>query len=299
VPHHRLHTPEALRARRRRARRAVARRRAIVGVAATAALVAGALLATAGGGSAQGPRPPAPDGAARMLEPRATVFPRRAQQRLALLPYVAVGGRAHREIALTFDDGPGPYTLAIVRELKELRAPATFFQVGVTERYFTAAERAELDDPLFAVGDHTLDHRRLDRLSAAGQASQIDAEVALLRAADQPYPRLFRPPYGAYDATTLRLLRERGMTMVMWTLDSQDYLRPGADAIVERVLAGARPGAIVLLHDAGGDRSQTVAALPRIVRALRARHYRLVTIPRLLRDAPPPARQPEMVVGAG
>jgi peptidoglycan/xylan/chitin deacetylase (PgdA/CDA1 family) len=68
-------------------------------------------------------------------------------------------------------------------------------------------------------------------------------------------------------------------------------------AIVRRVLAGARPGAIVLLHDGGGDRTQTIEALPRIVRALRARHYRLVTVPRLLHDDPPPRRQPSIAAG--
>ena len=75
--------------------------------------------------------------------------------------------------------------------------------------------------------------------------------------------------------------------------------RPGVDAIVGRVLAGARPGAIVLLHDAGGDRSQTIEALPRIVLGLRRHHYTLVSVPQLLEDAPPPLAQPKLGVGAG
>jgi peptidoglycan/xylan/chitin deacetylase (PgdA/CDA1 family) len=89
------------------------------------------------------------------------------------------------------------------------------------------------------------------------------------------------------------------MTMVLWSVDSEDYLRPGVDAIVARVLAGVKPGAIVLMHDAGGDRSQTIEALPRIVNALRQRHYTLVSVPQLLRDAPPPLAQPKLGVGAG
>jgi peptidoglycan/xylan/chitin deacetylase (PgdA/CDA1 family) len=89
------------------------------------------------------------------------------------------------------------------------------------------------------------------------------------------------------------------MTMVMWSVDSQDYLRPGVDRIVANVLDNVKPGAIVLLHDAGGDRSQTIAALPRIVNALRLRHYTLVSVPQLLRDAPPPLKQPAMGIGAG
>jgi peptidoglycan/xylan/chitin deacetylase (PgdA/CDA1 family) len=79
---------------------------------------------------------------------------------------------------------------------------------------------------------------------------------------------------------------------VLWTVDTQDYLRPGVKAIVRRALAGARPGAIILLHDAGGNRSQTIAALPLIVRALRKRGYQLVTVPRLILEDPPLAPQP-------
>ena len=89
------------------------------------------------------------------------------------------------------------------------------------------------------------------------------------------------------------------MTMVMWSVDSQDYLRPGVDTIVDNVLKAAKPGAIVLMHDAGGDRSQTIAALPRIVAGLRERGYKLVSVPKLLDDAPPPLKQPVMGIGAG
>jgi peptidoglycan/xylan/chitin deacetylase (PgdA/CDA1 family) len=216
-----------------------------------------------------------------------------------MLPYVAVAGRHGREIALTFDDGPGPYTLEVIRTLRQLHAPGTFFQVGTTEHYFTDAQEAELSDPLVTIGDHTQNHRRLDRLSRTDQAKEIDAQAAVLRAAGGPPPALFRPPYGAFNATTLALLRERQMTMVMWSIDSEDYRRPGVDAIVNNVLSAAKPGAIVLLHDAGGERSQTIAALPRIVKALRDRHYTLVSIPQLLHDAPPPLKQPVMGIGAG
>ena len=186
-----------------------------------------------------------------------------------------------------------------MRTLRRLRAPGTFFQVGATEHYFTDAEELQRSDPLVTIGVHTLGHKRLDRLSRIDQAAQIDGDTAVLTAAGIPQPTLFRPPYGAYDATTLELLKERGMTMVLWSVDSEDYLRPGVDAIVDRVLANAKPGAIVLLHDAGGDRSQTIEALPRIVLGLRRRHYTLVSVPRLLKDAPPPLAQPKLGVGAG
>jgi peptidoglycan/xylan/chitin deacetylase (PgdA/CDA1 family) len=296
VDERRLHSRETLRARRRSRRRRSRVRRlgAFAAAAAACGIGLGALHdAPANVAAAPGILPPR----ASIFPPRAKIFPPR--DRVAELPYVAVAGRRGREIALTFDDGPGPYTLGVVRELRRLQAPATFFQVGVTEHYFTTAEAAELRDPLFAIGDHTQRHRRLDRLSPADQSAEIDEEAAVLRAAGVRQPALFRPPYGAYDRATLALLRERRMTMVMWSVDSEDYRRPGADAIVANVLRAAKAGAIVLLHDAGGDRRQTIAALPRIVAGLRERGFRLVTVPQLLKDAPPPRAQPAMGVGAG
>ncbi|HWK27882.1 MAG TPA: polysaccharide deacetylase family protein [Solirubrobacter sp.] len=232
----------------------------------------------------------------------ATLNPFAAATRIfppAHLPYVAVAGRKHREVALTFDDGPGPYTATLVRTLRRLHAPGTFFQVGVTEHYFTDAEELQRKDPLVTVGGHTVNHRRMDRLSRAEQAAEIDGVTDILTAAGQPAPTLFRPPYGAFNQTTLDLLRDRGMTMVLWSVDSHDYLRPGVDAIVANVLDNVKPGGIVLMHDAGGERSQTIEALPRIVHALRARGYTLVSVPQLLHDAPPPRKQPKLGVGVG
>jgi peptidoglycan-N-acetylglucosamine deacetylase len=87
------------------------------------------------------------------------------------------------------------------------------------------------------------------------------------------------------------VLRRLRLVNVAWTLDSKDYTRPGVAAIVRNVIGGIRPGAIVLMHDGGGDRSQTVAALPALVHDLRLRGYRMVTVPRLLLDDPPARRQ--------
>ena len=288
------YSTENLRARRRRRRRAHLRRRVVSVAALAVVLTLGAVAMTSGHGGA-------PDAAAApvaLFAERPHVFPR-AQGNAARVPYVAVAGKGKRQVALTFDDGPGPYTAEVVRTLRRLHTPGTFFQVGGTEHYFTAAEETIRREPLVTVGAHTLDHARMDRLSRAEQAAQIDQDTAVLTAAGNPRPTLFRPPYGAYDATTLDLLRERGMTMILWSVDSKDYERPGVDAIVARVLSDVKPGAIILLHDAGGDRSQTIEALPRIVLGLRQRHYALVSVPRLLHDSPPPLVQPKLGVGAG
>ena len=286
------YSQDSLVARRRRRRQAHRRRRIVAAGAAVTILAVGVITSSAGSPPDDGIAPVA------FFVKRQRIFPR-PQRSTAQVPYVAIAGRRKREVALTFDDGPGPYTAEVVRTLKRLHAPGTFFQVGRTEHYFTDAEEVARREPLVTVGVHTLDHRRMDRLSRADQAAQIDQDTAILTAAGNPQPTLFRPPYGAYDRTTLELLSERNMTMVLWSVDSKDYERPGVDAIVTRVLSDVRPGAIVLMHDAGGERSQTIEALPRIVLGLRQRHYTLVSVPRLLRDAPPPIAQPKLGIGVG
>jgi peptidoglycan/xylan/chitin deacetylase (PgdA/CDA1 family) len=218
---------------------------------------------------------------------------------LAYTPYVRVAGSQHREIALTFDDGPGPFTPAVLSILERTGAPATFFEVGVLERYFHVSTAAIVARG-YPIGDHTEAHAPMGRLSPRDQRAQLLAQIAATGAYGAPFPRLFRPPYGSWDPATLRLLRKYKMLMVMWTVDTSDYRRPGVSAIVHSAVQGARPGAIILMHDAGGDRSQTVAALPRIIRALHARGYKLVTVPKLLLDNPAPRdQQISAVVGSG
>lgn len=218
---------------------------------------------------------------------------------LAYTPYVRIAGAQHREIALTFDDGPGPYTPEILSILEREHVPATFFEVGVLERYFYASTAAIVADG-DVVGDHTEAHEAMSRLSGADQRRQLLGEATAVEGHGARFPRLFRPPYGMWNPATLALLHRYRMLMVLWTVDTNDYRRPGVTAIVKRALAGARPGAIILLHDAGGNRTQTVAALPRIIAGLHRRGYRLVTVPRLLLDNPAPRVQNiAAVIGTG
>jgi peptidoglycan-N-acetylglucosamine deacetylase len=218
---------------------------------------------------------------------------------LAYTPWVRIAGAQHREIALTFDDGPGPYTPEVLRVLEREHVPATFFEVGVLERYFYASTRRIVADH-DVIGDHTELHAPMSKLPARQQRAQLLEQAAAVRRYGASFPRLFRPPYGLWNATTLALLHRYRMLMVLWTVDTNDYLRPGVQAIVKAAVDGARPGAIILLHDAGGDRSETVAALPRIVAKLRRQGYKLVTVPRLLLDNPAPRVQNiAAVLGAG
>lgn len=193
---------------------------------------------------------------------------------------------AGREVALTFDDGPGPFTDEILDILIRHGAPATFFPVGLAIEEYPDEIRREARAG-FAIGDHTQSHVKMAGLPPAEQESQLLGQAAGLRRLGARFPRLFRPPFGQYDANTLNLLRREKMLMVLWTVETADYERPGEGAILQHVLEEVHPGAIVLLHDGGGDRTETVTALTKVIEELRARNYRLVTVPELVLDSSP------------
>jgi peptidoglycan/xylan/chitin deacetylase (PgdA/CDA1 family) len=193
-------------------------------------------------------------------------------------------------VALSFDDGPGPYTEAILRTLSHRRTPATFFIVGQQLGSFGRILRDEIRGG-FEIGDHTENHVWLTRVGAGAQYRQINDAALRVRHLGGPFPRLFRPPYGAVNPRLLRVLHQLHMLTVLWSVDPQDWRRPGVRSIVANVLDHARAGSIVIMHDGGGYRDQTVAALPAIIDGLRRRHFTLVNVSRLVRDDPPPRHQ--------
>lgn len=201
-------------------------------------------------------------------------------------PVVFSGGGRRREVALTFHDGPGPFTPQVVGELRRLRAAATFFHIGKSLIYFSD-EAVAASGQGFAIGNKTETYASLTRLSRAAQRREVRGQAARLRSLGIPAPKILTPPYGAYDRATLSVMRRLRMLMVSWSVDSRDTEAIGANAIARNVLRRVRPGAIVLMHDGGGDRTQTVQALPAIVNGLRKRGYRLVTVPRMLQRDPP------------
>ena len=257
-----------------------------------AVVAVAAVAASTGGGHPHATHPHATHRAAvRPAPPKPDPTVLAVQRVMAETPVIRVGGPWHRYVALTFDDGPSPYTAELVHVLERRHAPATFFQVGRMIPVFGAGARAA-NRAGFPVGDHTQDHPPLAALGPAAQQSEIVDAIAHMRIVGEPRPTLFRPPYMSYNATTVGLMRRLRMLMVLWTVDSEDYRLPGVSAIVYRVLSGAQPGAIVLMHDGGGPRSETVAAVPLIIDALRRRHYQLVTVPELLlKDPPIPSKQ--------
>jgi peptidoglycan/xylan/chitin deacetylase (PgdA/CDA1 family) len=210
---------------------------------------------------------------------------------LAYTPFVKQGGAHGRDVALTFDDGPGPYTPGVLSVLERYDVQATFFAIGAMEQYFSSSTVRELRDG-DVVGDHTETHPEMALLSAHAQREELFEQIARIELLGGARPQLFRPPYGSFNATTMRELHSLHLLMVLWSVDTGDYQQPGVAVIAQRALAGAHPGAIILLHDAGGDRSQTIAALPSIIEGLKARGFHLVTVPALLAEDPPPAGEP-------
>ena len=233
----------------------------------------------------------------RLRAPRPSRAVLRAQalaRVLSYTPYVRLGSAHRRELALTFDDGPGPYTARVLRILRRMHVHATFFVIGrqAVEYPSLVASEAHAGNE---VGDHTFTHPPLASLSAAAQRAQIVEAARAIHRAGAPWPVLLRPPYGSLNATTVRVLHKLGMLMVLWSADTSDYARPGVARIVYTAISGAEPGAIILMHDGGGDRTETIAALPRIITRLRQRGFNLVTISQLIADDPPRRGQPPPV----
>ncbi len=196
-------------------------------------------------------------------------------------------------VALTFDDGPHPtWTPRILAVLKRYKAKATFFIVGSMAKRWSKT-LVQVIRAGHEIGIHSWSHMAYTRLSPAAMRADINRCLALLRRFGVTEVRCFRPPYGAVNARVKAVVESAGLRIAMWDVDTSDYQRPPASVIAARILAGARPGAIVLLHDGGGDRSRTVAALAMALPKLRSRGARFVTLSELWGIAKPP---PQVVI---
>lgn len=191
-------------------------------------------------------------------------------------PLVHHSGSAEgKNIALTFDDGPSAYTEQVVRILDRGGAEGTFFELGIEVPGSGAVMREALRHG-HELANHSLRHEPLPGYSS------IRATSARIEAATGFRPCVFRPEGGAFDSSVVSAAARNGMSTVLWDVDTRDWTLPGAGAIYSRAVGGAHPGAIIVMHDGGGNRAQTLAALPHIVRTLTARGYRLVTVTRVL-----------------
>ncbi len=186
-------------------------------------------------------------------------------------------------VALTFDDGPWPgHTEAILDILAEHEVHATFFPIGyLVERYPDVARR--MVDEGHSIGNHTYGHPILTRVPLEAVTREMIEGNRAIRDVTAVTPTWFRPPGGAIDSKIMRESERLGMKVVMWDVDPQDWRRPGTQVMLDRLLAEIKPGSVVLLHDGGGDRSQTVELLPPLIEELKERGYVFLTIDELVR----------------
>lgn len=201
--------------------------------------------------------------------------------------FAAAGSPRRRDIAITFDDGPDPrYTGAVLDVLRDFRVPGTFFCVGLNVAGHPGlVDRATAEG--HEVGNHTWSHAYLPELSRDEVLRQVDATNAALAAVTGRPPVLMRPPYGARTPDALTWIATLGMTTVVWDVDPGDWARPAPDVLRAAAFAQVGPGSIILLHDGGGDRSNTVAALPELLAGMVERGYRFVPLTELVRSAYP------------
>jgi peptidoglycan-N-acetylglucosamine deacetylase len=164
-------------------------------------------------------------------------------------------------VALTIDDGPSPlYTPEVLAVLRQYDVHATFSMVGQNVAYYPQVAR-EVADAGHLIANHTWSHQDLTVLPAAAMRDQVTRAEAEIHAATGQLPTLFRAPYGAWSPALLDYCAAQGLTALDWSVDPQDWARPGVSAIVQNILRTTASGSIILEHDGGGDRSQTVAAL--------------------------------------
>jgi peptidoglycan-N-acetylglucosamine deacetylase len=200
---------------------------------------------------------------------------------------VYCGGRHKRVFALTFDDGPGPWTESLLTVLRRSHAPATFFLVGDRVPLWRSSALAEA--AYGAVGNHTWSHPQLTALPATRIEQELVWTQQELRSRLHVDAQLFRPPYERANAKVERAVHALGLLDVRWNVDSLDSrrgARPGP--VAGEIVRHLKPGAIVLIHD---THPWTPAVVLRVLAAAQRKHLRPVTIPRLLAVDPPTRRE--------
>ncbi len=223
---------------------------------------------------------------AQIFRRRAYPVPRQTPQIIAKpFDYPVFYGNTHLpEIALTFDDGPNPvYTPQVLAVLQAYTIKATFFDVGYLVKEYPNIVRQEFLQG-HSIGNHSWSHPELSRLSATGILSQLVSTSDAIQSVTGSRPTIFRPPYGSFNRIVFAQALQQKLSTILWNDEARDWTTPGVNVIARRILNLARNGGIILLHDGGGFRAQTAAALPIIITALQQRGFTFVTIPQLLYD---------------
>ena len=183
----------------------------------------------------------------------------------------------NKVIALTFDDGPGPYTEKLLDILDKYDAKATFFLIGSKVSGQASVVR-NIQARGHQLGNHSWSHPELPKLSVDQIAGEIDRTNEAIRQATGVKPSILRPPYGAVNGVVLEQLRLRNMSSILWSVDTRDWADRNSQIVCSRAVAGARPGAVILMHDI---HQTSVNAVPCILSSLKQQGYSFVTIQRL------------------
>ncbi|MBF1038622.1 MAG: polysaccharide deacetylase family protein, partial [Candidatus Nanosynbacter sp.] len=178
---------------------------------------------------------------------------------------------------LTFDDGPGPYTEKLLDILDKYDAKATFFLIGSKVSGQASVVRS-IQARGHQLGNHSWSHPELPKLSVDQIAGEIDRTNEAIRQATGVKPSILRPPYGAVNGVVLEQLRLRNMSSILWSVDTRDWADRNSQIVCSRAVAGARPGAVILMHDI---HQTSVNAVPCILSSLKQQGYSFVTIQRL------------------
>ena len=231
---------------------------------------------------------------------RPAAMPTEAQQQEAVARVAALGlpiyeaGRQGKYVALTFDDGPGPYTPKVLDELKKYGFRGTFFVNGKNFGQWSDTLRRTSREA--SVGDHTWSHPYLPKLPTSGQVSEVSRSARASSAITDRRVQLFRPPYGSSTTGLNAWLKQQGILNVLWSTDSRDALGADRQEILRLSKAGTKPGAIILLHE---NRGQTYWAVNRLLPWLKKKGYTAVTVPELLALNPPDLNDVRRRAGAG
>ncbi len=220
--------------------------------------------------------------------PRVTPSPKPPEQPLVFAPPAQFRSQIvykasinnSKVIALTFDDGPSPETLKILEVLHKHQVVGTFFCLGANLREYPEIAKRVVQAGN-AIGNHTW-HHYSHNVTEKTASDEIDNTGVHIYRSTGAKSFLFRPPGGRLNNGLADYAKKKNYVVVMWSIDPKDFLQPPAAAIARSVLSQASTGAIVLLHDGGGNRQQTVEALSAIIPKLKQQGYRFVTVPQLL-----------------
>ena len=212
---------------------------------------------------------PAADGAAGRTSARASAPltrhaarpPRPEQPRLPYGETMHTVADGPKVVALTIDDGPSPvYTPKILQILHQYGTIASFSMIGRNAAAFPGVAR-EVAAAGHMIVNHTWNHYNLGYMPTVAVQDEISRATDAIHAATGDYPSMFRAPYGVWPPAVFSYCARAGLTPLAWSVDPRDWSRPGVRAIVSDILADTRTGSVILEHDGGGNRSETVAAL--------------------------------------